>query len=246
MVKEFYNRLGVSESASQDEIKSAYRNLAKEYHPDRPNGNESLFKELGEAWDVLKDPKTRREYDNPQPQFNFRSSHFTNTFDGFEDIFAQFSQRRQIKRYKAVITILESINGRKITINGEEYSIPPGVMSGSSFRINENEQLVVMIRNDPKFTVQGYSIHTSHPVPIIECILGGEIHVKTVCDSTLKINIPAGSDHTTVLKVSGYGMMHPQTRTRQEMLIHIEPIMPKDLTNEEKELYNSIRNLKDL
>ncbi len=243
MTKEFYERLGVTESASQKEIKEAYRQKAKELHPDSPGGNAEKFKEIGEAWDTLKDPSSRREYDNPQPQFNFRSEHFGGFSQQFEDIFAGLRQRQQIKRYRVIISVLDAINGKKITMNGNDYEIPPGVSSGNSFKINDSEQLVVIIQSDPEFQIQGYILHTSKDVPIIQCILGGKINVKTVCGSILKINLPSCSDHTTILRTTGYGMVHPQTGKRQDMLIHIKPIMPKSLTSEEKELYNSIRNL---
>ncbi|HTL69933.1 MAG TPA: DnaJ domain-containing protein [Candidatus Eisenbacteria bacterium] len=64
--KDYYQVLGVSESASADEIKSAYRKLAKKHHPDANPGNKSAeekFKEISEAYYVLSDEKKRREYD---------------------------------------------------------------------------------------------------------------------------------------------------------------------------------------
>ena len=66
MAKDLYSVLGVDKKASPDEIKKAYRKLARQYHPDRNNGDsksEERFKEISAAYDVLGDPDKRKQYD---------------------------------------------------------------------------------------------------------------------------------------------------------------------------------------
>lgn len=76
MAKSYYDVLGVSKTATDEELKAAYRKLAKTYHPDLNQGDESAankFKEVNEAYETLSDTKKRADYDNPSP---FSSSGF--------------------------------------------------------------------------------------------------------------------------------------------------------------------------
>src|ERR1700687_2151995 len=69
---DYYATLGVSKSASAEEIKKAYRKLARQYHPDRNPGDkasEARFKEISQAHDVLGDPEKRKQYDSASGPF---------------------------------------------------------------------------------------------------------------------------------------------------------------------------------
>ena len=63
MAKDYYNILGVAKNASEEEIKKAYRKLAHQHHPDKTGGNESKFKEVNEAYQVLGNKEKRAQYD---------------------------------------------------------------------------------------------------------------------------------------------------------------------------------------
>lgn len=143
---DYYDTLGVAKGASKDEIKSAYRKLAKTYHPDnKSTGNEAKFKEIQEAYDVLYDDQKRSAYDQfghaafDQTGGNPGGNPFQGGFGGFGgegvdlgDIFSQFfgggGSRRQnptgprrgndtIQRVR--IDFMDAINGKDIEINLE-------------------------------------------------------------------------------------------------------------------------------
>ncbi len=70
MADDYYKILGVSKTATEDDIKRAYRKLAQEHHPDRPTGNEKKFKEINEAYQVLSNKEKRAQYDRFGKTFN--------------------------------------------------------------------------------------------------------------------------------------------------------------------------------
>ena len=122
MLKDYYKILGVKENASQDEIKKAYRNLSKQFHPDvNPEGKE-MFQDIAEAYDNVGDPKKREQYD-----LN-RNNPFINSGPDFGDLFNLFNQgnnpfnqrRKQRAPDKVVIlnlTPFESYKGITKDIN---------------------------------------------------------------------------------------------------------------------------------
>jgi len=70
MTEDYYKTLGVEKSASQDEIKKAYRKLAHQHHPDKGNGDEAKFKEINEAYQTLGNKEKRAQYDQFGSAFN--------------------------------------------------------------------------------------------------------------------------------------------------------------------------------
>ncbi len=121
MSKDYYEVLGLKKGASQEEVKKAFRRLAKKYHPDINNSPEAeaKFKEVNEAFQVLSDPAKKAQYD----QFGFTGdSPRSGGFSGFEDIFDIFnnfmggSHRRRSEvgedvKFDVFITLEDAFNG---------------------------------------------------------------------------------------------------------------------------------------
>ncbi len=95
MADDYYNILGISKSASDAEIKKAYRKLAMKYHPDKTKGNKELedkFKKISEAYAVLSDPEKRKQYDT------YGSADFQQRYSQ-EDIFRNFDLGDILKEF---------------------------------------------------------------------------------------------------------------------------------------------------
>ncbi len=120
-MENYYNVLGVSENATQEEIKKAFRQKSKEHHPDR-GGNEEEFKKINEAYSAIGDEQKRAEYDNQRnnPFAGMGGNPFGgDPFDIFSSMFGgRQAQRRAPDRVMDInIGVVDSFLGKKIDIN---------------------------------------------------------------------------------------------------------------------------------
>ena len=160
--KDYYELLEVSRDADSETIKKSYRRLAMKYHPDRNPGDkeaETKFKEINEAYDVLKDSQKRAAYDryghqafaggaggNPFNgfEFNFGSGGFS---DIFADVFSEFmgggrrggqrsyAQRGEDVRYNLSISLEEAFSGVVNKDKTLKVKIPAGIEDNTRMRI---------------------------------------------------------------------------------------------------------------
>jgi len=157
---DYYQTLGVSENASPDDIKKAYRSLANKHHPDK-GGDQAKFKDISVANDILSDPQKRAEYDQQRmygggPQVRFTSGDpFSDIFgqggpfgqaNPFGDIFGQMRGRQSRNRdlnIQCQVTLLDSFQGKQLEANyrlpsGRNQTVvinvPPGISHGETIR----------------------------------------------------------------------------------------------------------------
>lgn len=152
-----YQTLGVSPTASPDEIKKAYRKLANKHHPDK-GGDQAKFKDISVAYDTLSDPQKKAEYDMMRQgggqQFRFNTSDMGDFADLFGGAFDPFGHRsnpffgRRVPRNRDLniqcqVSLLDSFQGKQLEANytlpsGRPQTVvinvPPGVSHGETIR----------------------------------------------------------------------------------------------------------------
>lgn len=237
--RDYYEVLGVSRGASEQDLKSAFRKLAKECHPDRnpdDKGAEIRFKEINEAYEALKDPQKRAAYD----QFGHA------TFDGggrggaggfgpdfassmediFENFFGEFMggrrgggqrgrtsrERGADLRYNMEITLQEAFTGKTAQIrvptsvvcetctgSGAKTGTKPTACStcGGMGKVRASQGFFTIERTCPACHGRGEVIDDPCPT----CSGAG----RTTKERTLSVNIPAGVEDGTRIRLAGEG-----------------------------------------
>jgi molecular chaperone DnaJ len=232
--RDYYEVLGIGRDASDQEIKSAYRKRALQYHPDRNPNNpeaEERFKEAAEAYSVLSDPQKRAAYDRYGHQGVAAGAGPTidpSAFTDFADIFGDFfgfsdlfggptrrrgqAQRGSDLRFDLEIRFEEAVFGLNTEIRfprlelcsrcngrGSEPGAGPSICStcGGRGQVRFTQGFFAITRTCSACRGAGQVI--SHPCQ--KCRGEG----RTRGERKLKINIPAGVDNGTRLRLSGEG-----------------------------------------
>lgn len=233
---DYYELLGVSRNATEEEIKKAYRKAALRYHPDRNPGDkaaEEKFKELSEAYQVLSDPEKRAQYDRyghaafEQGGAGFNGFDFTGNFeDIFGDIFGDFfgvggrgrrrAQRGEDLSYNLEISFEEAAFGTEKTISVPR-TIVCEICQGSGAKPGTAPKTCATCRGSGQVRFQQGFFTVARTCN--RC--GG--HGQVITDpcptcrgtgtvrkaSTLQVKIPAGVDTGARLKLRGEGEVGP-------------------------------------
>jgi molecular chaperone DnaJ len=227
----YYDTLGCAKGASIEEIKGAYRKLAKELHPDRNPGDaecEHKFKEINEAYDVLKDGDKRAAYDRfghaafeqgggrPANGFDFASS-FTDVFD---DLFGEFMGGRKARRqnrgadmrYNLEITLEEAFHGKNAQLR-VNAAVACEACSGTGAEAGSRPESCPACSGAGKVRAQQGFFTIERTCPNCQ---GSGRFVRNPCKScrghglvqkerTLAVAIPAGVEEGTRIRLTGEG-----------------------------------------
>lgn len=233
--------LGIDASASIEEATKAYKRLAKKYHPDKPDGNEDKFKEIGEALHQIKN------LDTTSQRYKFDDQ-------GFKDVFSQYNARSSghpfegfhfkepTRRLQYNVTLEEAFEGFKL----KDRSVPAGLHEGMRLHVPSSEQYgsdtvyTFIYKPHKRFVVSGHDLLMEVDIPFLRAVLGGSADITTICGKSLKVTIPKLSSSRTKLKVAGFGMNTKPKQERGDLIIRVNPIVPSTLTAEEEVLYRRI------
>lgn len=228
--RDYYEVLGVQKTASAQELKSAFRKVALQYHPDRNPGDqeaEEKFKEASEAYEVLSDPERRAKYDrfghsgNPFEGFGGGGFQGVNINDIFGDIFGEIfgggrgrraSNRGADLRYNLEISFEEAAFGCRPKVNiprPRACDVCNG--TGSKSGTGPKPCRTCGGQGEVRFTQGFFAVSR----PCGDCRGTGEVVAdpcgkcrgagKVPAEETIEVNIPAGVDNGTRVRLTGMG-----------------------------------------
>ncbi|MBQ3464370.1 DnaJ domain-containing protein [Candidatus Saccharibacteria bacterium] len=204
--RDYYEVLGVSKSASDDEIKKAYRKLAIKYHPDHHPGDktaEEKFKEATEAYEVLSDKQKRSRYDE-FGHAGVDGAASGNPFGGYS-----------------------SANG--FNFNGQSFNFDFGGASGFDDILGN----LFGFGGSRRRPARGADYETSVSLDFKESIFGTTREVSPPnSDKKIKVKIPAGIDDGMAIRLAGKGGEAPAGGTKGDLYVRVRVRPHKTLTRE--------------
>jgi len=245
-----YAALGVSRTATQDEIKRAFRSLASKHHPDK-GGDTRKFQEIQAAYAVLSDAQKRADYDNPRPQFGGQPGPGPGGQFDFNEIFnmfgARFQQPQRSSHSRMTLWIriqdVATPGPRVISIGTQtgthnvEINLPTGIEDGDNVQFSgigpDGLDLVITFRIHPDRAWQrnGSTVITDAAVVVWKLIAGGTIIMLDIRGNKIEITVPPGTQPGSLLRARGRGL---PDRSGQlgDMLIRVSARIPSKISPE--------------
>jgi DnaJ-class molecular chaperone len=266
--RDYYLVLGVSRDASETDIKRAFRELARKYHPDVNATDEGeKFREINEAYAVLSDRENRARYDR-WGHADDSSSGLGAVVDAAQEIINDVFRRRRGKqkgkdiRYTLEVTFEEAAFGVSKTIAlpsegtpARELTIviPAGMQAGTVKTLRgEGEpgkgggasgdlHVQVRIAEHATFRRDGLDVRSDHTITFSQAALGAVLDVVTL-DGEVKMRIPEGTQPGGVFRIRGKGIPQASGKSapRGDHLVEIKVEVPTELTARQRELIEEL------
>ncbi|HVZ40519.1 MAG TPA: DnaJ domain-containing protein [Candidatus Kapabacteria bacterium] len=235
--KDYYKSLGVAESASAEEIKKAYRAIAKKYHPDKNPGNkeaEEKFKEASEAYDTLGDPEKRAKYDQFRKLGGGRFTGFPGSTGGddmsYEEFMRRFGTAAQRERYGGGRQQQSSRNFGDFSIDDLFGNLFGGKRAKPAAVESDEPQPT----DDPFFKRKGNDAYVELTINLAQALLGSKVRVRTPSGKKVTVTITPGTEPEKLLRVPKMG--YESGSALGDLYIRLHVSIPKNLTDEQREL----------
>ncbi len=261
---DFYAILGVSEAATTDQIKSAYRRQALRFHPDKNPGNPVLwsrFKGIREAYEMLSDPLRKEKYDllrarrRPEPEVDRKAPLSQNGRASRSPRSAPWSGHEPLE---IVIGAEEAQRGcmRCVLHRGRPLNLEiPARCSDLQvlrFRINNGDAFAlpeylffrVHIQKEIRFERQGRDLGCYIQLDPHMALLGGERTIRVPNGKVLRVRIAPGTVEGTILCAKGMGLAAHQPNPAGDLLIRIRIRFPRELRPGESDLWRLVLRMK--
>ena len=257
---DYYETLGVTSSATADEIKKSYKRLASKHHPDK-GGDEAEFKKIQEAYEVLGNAEKRQQHDNPDPWANAQRYNGPDFGDLFGDVFANRRKPNPDSMLNIELTYKQAYEGVSYKIelsNNEQVSvtIPAGVREGTKLRLPGKAKqrvqgqppgdlfLMIHIVPERNWGRQDDELFVNIVVDALDAVIGVYQNIHHINGKTYSVKIPAGTQEQERIRLKGLGMKHPSNGTTGSLhaIVNIEvPTLPQE---EIIKLLNKIREIR--
>ena len=227
--KDYYKILGVEKTATQDEIKKAYRKLAMKHHPDRNAGNKSAeekFKEITEANEVLSDSDKRKKYDTLGSNWN----QYRNTGgQGFDDFYSHFGGGRRQPGSGSSYEFNENINDIFGGMGGGFSDFFESFFGGSGKGFGGRTQ-------QQKTAID---VEANMNVTLEDAFVGSEKQIS-VEGKKLKIKINPGTKDGQKLRLKGLGRSKTTDGTKGDLYLNIHILQHPFYEIKDNELYYNL------
>lgn len=233
--KDYYKILGAARSASQEEIKKKYRKLAAKFHPDRnPEDDtaEAKFKEVGEAYEVLKDPEKRKLYDQVGADWK-KYQQAGATADDFN-----WGQYAGQGRHQRVNINMEDLFGNKARSgSGSPFSSFFETLFGGGGDPFANRQ--TSGSRQGRMQAKARDIKADITIDLKDLYTGTEKQFR-VNGEKGKVRIPAGIEHGKRLKLKGKGLPSETGSSRGDLYLRVNVRVPDGLERHGKNIHQEV------